>query len=707
MSQVTGHGSFGWDPLGVTPDGHGGANVALWAQGASEVELCLFDEQGRETRIPLRERVFNVFHAHVADMPVGTRYGFRVHGDWNPAEGHRWNPNKLLLDPYAKAIDGSFTLDAAVFGHEGSNDLVMSTTDSAPFVPRSVVVDESFDWGDDTSPGTAWGDTVIYETHVRGISMQHSSVPEHERGTYAGLAHPHVIEHLTTLGVTAIELLPVHHFVDETHLLDLGLTNYWGYNSIGYFAPHAAYSSLGPRGGQVTDFKRMVKALHAAGLEVILDVVYNHTAEGNQLGPTLCFRGIDNDDYYHLRDGRYYADYTGCGNTLDVSKPHVLQLVMDSLRYWVLEMHVDGFRFDLASALARSFHDVNMLGNFMTTIQQDPVLRRVKLIAEPWDVGPGGYQVGEFPPLWTEWNDRYRDNVRDFWSGSSGIGELGWRLSGSADLYASEGRRPFASINFVTAHDGFTLHDLVSYDRKHNEANLEDNRDGTDNNRSWNCGVEGQTQDPDILGLRRRQMRNFLTTLLLSTGVPMLAGGDEFGRSQMGNNNAYCQDNEISWYDWNWSPWQSDLKVFASNVLSLRRLHSAFRQRFFFEGLPVLAGGPKDLAWIGTDGHELPPDAWHDSQARTVGMYLAGASHGAEDSGTVIRDQAFFMILHSGDDVVPFTLPGAPYASGYRTVIDTWTGQSTESDPIREAGATVEMQPRSTLVLRALTPDVR
>jgi isoamylase len=622
----------------VTPDRHGGAHVAIWAQGATGVELCVFDDNGHEERVPLTERVFNVFHRHVPDLPAGTRYGFRVSGSWEPGVGHRWNANKLLLDPYAKAIDGAFCLDRAVFGHVGSDDLHINTLDSSPFVPRSVVVDDHFDWGDDRSPGTAWGDTVIYETHVKGITRLHPSIPEHERGTYAGLTHPAVLEHLTTLGVTAIELLPVHHFLDETHLLDLGLTNYWGYNSIGYFAPHAAYSSTGSRGGQVSEFKRMVRAMHAAGLEVILDVVYNHTAEGNQLGPTLCFRGIDNDDYYHLTGGgRYYADYTGCGNTLDVSKPHVLQLVMDSLRYWVEEMHVDGFRFDLASALARSFHDVNMLGNFMTTIQQDPVLRRVKLIAEPWDVGPGGYQVGEFPPLWTEWNDKYRDNIRDFWRGRTGIGELGWRLSGSADLYASEGRRPFASINFVTAHDGLTLRDLVSFENKHNEANLEDNRDGTDNNRSSNNGVEGETHDEVILDTRRQQLRNFMATLLLSTGVPMINGGDEFGRSQLGNNNAYCQDNEISWYDWNWEPWQSELKVFASQVLHLRRLHSAFRQRYFFAGQPLQEGGPKDLAWLDASGTEIAEPDWHAPDSRTLGMYLAGEMHGSDASPSATR----------------------------------------------------------------------
>ena len=688
----------------MTPDRHGGANAALWAQGASAVDLCIFDEAGHEERIPLTERVFNVYHRHIDDLPAGTRYGFRVHGDWNPAVGHRWNPNKLLLDPYAKAIDGTFRNNPAVFGHVGSDDLRLSDADSAPFVPKSVVVDDSFDWGDDRSPNTAWGDTVIYETHVRGITKLHPSVPEHERGTYAGLTHPAVLEHLTTLGVTAIELLPVHHFLDEIHLLEDGLTNYWGYNSIGYFAPHAAYSSTGARGGQVSEFKRMVKAVHAAGLEVILDVVYNHTAEGNRLGPTLSFRGIDNDDYYHLRDGgRYYADYTGCGNTLDVSNPHVLQVVMDSLRYWVEDMHVDGFRFDLASALARSFHDVNMLGNFMTTIQQDPILRRVKLIAEPWDVGPGGYQVGEFPPLWTEWNDKYRDNIRDFWRGRAGIGELGWRLSGSADLYASEGRRPFASINFVTAHDGFTLRDLVSYDRKHNDANLEGNRDGTDNNRSDNNGVEGETDDPRVIAIRQRQLRNLLATLLLSTGVPMIAGGDEFGRTQGGNNNAYCQDNEVSWYDWDWEPWQSDLKVFASRLLHFRRLHSAFRQRYFFDGKPLHAGGPKDLAWLGPDGREIAEDDWHSADSRTLGMFLAGESHGLDDDNRPIRDRSFLVVLHAGDAPVDVTLPGAPYGHAYRLIVDTSTGQADEGPDVHPAGSTVAVPPRTLLTFHALT----
>ena len=699
---MTGHGTHGWDPLGVTPDGHGGANVAIWAQGASNVDLCVFDEDGREERIPLDERVFNVFHRHLSHLPAGTRYGFRVSGPWDPESGQRWNPDKLLLDPYARAIDGGMRLDPAIFGHVGDDDTVRSTSDSAPFVPRSVVVDDHFDWGDDERPEIPWGDTIIYETHVKGITRTHPAIPEHERGTYAGLTHPAVLEHLTTLGVTAVELLPVHHFIDETHLLEVGLTNYWGYNSIGYFAPYAGYSSTGSRGGQVSEFKRMVKAMHAAGLEVILDVVYNHTAEGNQLGPTLCFRGIDNGDYYHLRDGgRYYADYTGCGNTLDVSKLHVLQLVMDSLRYWVEEMHVDGFRFDLASALARSFHDVNMLGNFMSTIQQDPVLRRVKLIAEPWDVGPGGYQVGEFPPLWTEWNDKYRDCVRDFWRGATGIGELGWRLSGSADLYASEGRRPFASINFVTAHDGFTLRDLTSYDHKHNEANLEDNRDGTDNNRSANYGTEGPTDDPEIIAVRQRQMRNLLATLLLSTGVPMIAGGDESGRTQLGNNNAYCQDNEISWYDWHWEQWQSDLKVFASDVVGLRRLHTAFRQRYFFDGRPLHEGGPKDLAWIGPDGLELDQDEWNAGDARTLGMFLAGELHGFDEDQEPIRDHSFLVILHSGTDDIDFMLPGSPYGDRYFRVVDTASQQSREDGSSLEAGQHVRVVARSLIVLRA------
>ena len=693
----------GWDPLGVTLDGQGGANVALWAEGAEAVDLCIGSEAGEEVRIRLTERLFGVFHGHVADLPPGTRYGFRVHGPWDPVAGHRWNPSKLLLDPYARAIDGHFRLDGAVFGHHGTDDLVRNDLDSAPFVPWSVVVSDDFDWAGDAGPGTAWGDTIIYEAHVKGLSRNHPGVPLHQRGTYAGLAHPAIIDHLLDLGVTAIELMPIHHFVDEVHLQELGLVNYWGYNSIGFFAPHAAYSSSGSRGEQVREFKEMVKALHAAGLEVILDVVYNHTAEGNQLGPTLCFRGIDNDDYYRVTDGgRAYVDYTGCGNTLNVSRPHVLQLVMDSLRYWVTQMHVDGFRFDLASALARSFHDVDMLGNFMTTIQQDPVLRRVKLIAEPWDVGPGGYQVGEFPPLWTEWNGKYRDCTRDFWRGHAGIDELGWRLTGSADLYASEGRRPFASINFITAHDGFTMHDLVTFEHKHNEANLEGNRDGTDDNRSANYGVEGETDDAAINAVRQRQVRNFMATLLLSTGVPMLAAGDEIGKTQRGNNNAYCQDNETSWLDWSLEAQQAELLAFVRNLTRLRREHGAFRQRYFFDGRPMHEGGPKDLAWIGVDGHELPDAAWHEGGLRTLGMFIAGGNPGPRHPGLPPGQQesSFLILLHAGDAEQAFTLPGKPYATAYRRVVDTMTGQGTESGVDEPAGAPVILAPLSLVALR-------
>ena len=686
------------DPLGVTPDGRGGANVALWAAGATAVELCIFDQAGIESRIPLEHRIFGVFHQHVPDLPAGTRYGFRVHGPWEPQNGLRWNPNKLLLDPYAKAIDGNFIFHSALFAHTGTDDLMTSTTDSAPFVPRSVVVDYSFDWRGVTPPRTPWRDTVIYEAHVKGLTKLNPKLPEELRGTYAGVGHPATIEYLTSLGITAIELLPVHHFVDEGHLAHLGLTNYWGYNSIGFFAPHAAYSSSGTRGEQVQEFRNMVKSLHEAGIEVILDVVYNHTAEGNQMGPTLSFRGIDNDDYYRLApDRRYYMDFTGCGNTVNSSNPHVVQLIMDSLRYWVTEMHVDGFRFDLASALARSDHDVDMLGTFMTTIQQDPVLRNVKLIAEPWDVGPGGYQVGGFPPLWTEWNDKYRDCLRDFWRGSAGIGELGWRLSGSADLYASEGRRPYASVNFITAHDGFTMRDLVTYERKHNEANGEQNRDGTDNNRSRNYGVEGETSDKQINSLRRRQLRNMLTSLLLSTGVPMITAGDEFGRTQDGNNNAYCQDNEISWLNWKLKPWQKEQLEFTRALLRIRSEHPAFRQRYFFDGRPMHEGGPKDLAWIAPDGSEVKEDAWHDAGSHTLGMFVAGDIKTHDDRH--VHDDSFLLIVHAGAEAAQFTLPGAPYGSNFRRILDTYEAARADNTEFA-AGDVLTMEPYSSVLLQ-------
>ena len=564
-------------------------------------------------------------------------------------------------------------------------------------MPRSIAVATSFDWYDDRAPQTPWTDTVIYETHVRGISMHHPGVPENLRGTYAGLAHPTVVDHLVGLGITAVELMPTHHYVDEPHLLELGLTNYWGYNTLGFFAPHAKYSASGTRGEQVREFKEMVRTLHSAGLEVILDVVYNHTAEGNELGPTLSFRGICNPGYYRLSDGRHYMDYTGCGNTLDVSNPHVLQMVMDSLRYWVTEMHVDGFRFDLASALARSFHDVDMLGTFMTTIQQDPTLRRVKLIAEPWDVGPGGYQVGEFPTLWAEWNGRYRDNLRDFWRGAAGVGELGWRLSGSADLYAGEGRRPYSSINFITAHDGFPMRDLTTYDHKHNEANLEGNRDGTDDNRSANYGVEGETDDPAIVEVRQRQIRNMIATLVLSTGVPMLLGGDEIGRTQGGNNNAYCQDNDISWYDWNLDPWQQELLEFTRSVLAVRREHRVFRQRFFFDGRPHREGGAPDLGWVGPDGLPLTNDEWNAPWTKTLGMYLSGELHQVPGEPIPPTDDSFLFLLHASDDEIDFTLPGEPFGAAYEVVFDT--GALRPPGPI-PAGAALRLQPRSSALLR-------
>lgn len=674
---------WGWDPLGVHPDNHGGVNVALWAEGADAVEFCVFDDV-TEHRIALPDRLHHVFHGRIDGVPPGTRYGFRVHGPWDPQHGNRWNPNKLLIDPYARAIDGDFVLNPAVFDYRDPGVTELNATDSAPFVPRSVVVDTAFDWEGDVLPQTPWTDTVIYETHVRGLTMQHPSVPENLRGTFAGAAHPAVIDHLLDLGVTTIELLPVHHFVSEVHLLEKGLSNYWGYNTIGFFAPHAGYSSTREPGAHVREFKAMVKALHAAGLEVVIDVVYNHTAEGGMDGPTLSFRGIGNDDYYYLSDdGAKYVDYTGCGNTLDASHPHVLQMILDSLRYWALDMHVDGFRFDLTSALARSFHDVNMLGSFMTAIQQDPVLRRLKLIAEPWDVGPGGYQVGEFPVLWAEWNDKFRDAARSYWRGSAGVAELGWRLTGSADLYETEGRRPFSSINFVTAHDGFTLRDLVSYDHKHNEANLEDNRDGTDNNLSANYGHEGATEDPAINELRIRQMKNFLTTNILSAGVPMLSGGDEFGRTQDGNNNAYCQDNSISWYDWQWTDEQRELVQFTSRLIGLRKNHPAFRRRHFFQDSET----SRDVTWWHPDGRLFTEDDWNDPQQRCLTMIVADAPDGSPPPAT----GQFLWAMNAHDFSVDLRMP--------ESFAQAAISLHTTSSPPPMAHGVVHLPARSSIVL--------
>ena len=691
-------------PLGATFDGDG-TNVALWSGGAKAVEVCLFDDDGIEERLHLTESTFGVWHGYLPGVGPGQRYGFRVHGPWDPWQGARWNPHKLLLDPYGRAVDGVVDLDAAVFGHEiERDDTVRDDTDSAPFVPRSVVVTDDFDWADDRAPGTSWADTVIYEMHVKGFTMQHPEIPPELRGTYAGLAHPAALQHLTDLGVTAVELLPVHHFASEPRLLQHGLVNYWGYNSLCYFAPHGSYSSSGTRGEQVTEFKQLVRTLHGAGLEVILDVVYNHTAEGDETGPTLSFRGIDNCSYYRLRDGRYYRDFTGCGNTVDVRQAHVLQLIADSLRYWVTEMHVDGFRFDLASALTRSRHDVDMVSPFLNILQQDPVLSGVKLIAEPWDLGPGGYRVGGFPPPWSEWNDRYRNGMRDFWRGASeDVRELASRLTGSGDLFATGLRRPYASINYVTSHDGFTLRDLVSYDRKHNEPNAEGGRDGVDDNRSWNCGVEGESGDADVVLLRRRQMRNMLTTLLLSTGVPMLLAGDEFGNTQHGNNNAYCQDNPTSWLDWRWDDWQSEQFDLVRRLLRLRRAHPVLRREHFFA-----AGGSdtdREIAWFAPDGREMDDVRWYDRGLRTLGMFVNGdALWTRGPRGEPIVDDSFLIVLHAGDAATTFVTPGLPCAESYDVVIDTAVEGMVDVPNRIDAGLRVGLESRSMLVLRACRP---
>ncbi|MEV8525635.1 glycogen debranching protein GlgX [Streptomyces sp. NPDC052000] len=702
-------------PLGarfrVGPDGVAGTNFALWAGGAEAVEVCLFDPSGGETRLALTELTHEIWHGFVPGVRPGQRYGFRVHGRWDPWTGARWNPAKLLLDPYARAVDGDFTLPPEVYGHvrdwpqQQVADTVRDDRDSAPHVPKGVVVQDDDDWADDHRPKTPWSDSVIYELHVRGFTRLHPEIPEPLRGTYAGLAHPAALEHLVRLGVTAVELLPVHQFAHEDHLLRRGLRNYWGYNSIGYFAPHAAYSASGTSGQQVGEFKRMVRALHGAGIEVILDVVYNHTAEAGELGPTLSLRGIDNRGYYRLpSDARRYADYTGCGNTLHVVQPQVLRLITDSLRYWVTEMGVDGFRFDLAAALARSMHDVDMLSPFLAVIAQDPVLRRVKLIAEPWDVGNGGYQVGSFPPLWTEWNDRYRDAVRDFWRGAlPDVRDLGYRLSGSSDLYAWGGRRPYASINFVTAHDGFTLRDLVSYERKHNEANGEGNRDGTHDNRSWNCGVEGETDDPRVNALRRRQLRNLLTTLLVSTGVPMLVAGDEMGRTQGGNNNAYCQDGEVSWVDWSLleKPGPRGLLELATRLVELRHRHPVLRRRAFFSGRPQAADGLRDLAWFTARGKEMTEQDWY-APASTLGLYLSGRDIPGRDArGAPVTDDSFLILLHSADRPASCVLPGPPWAGAYEVVVDT-SEEEQGAPPGRthRGGETVTLPARAMLVLK-------
>jgi isoamylase len=693
-------------PLGATWDG-AGVNFALFSENATGVELCLFNAEGSETgRIPLREHREHVWHVYLPEARPGLLYGYRVDGPYEPKAGHRFNPAKLLLDPYAKAIAGTFRWSDALFGYTVGSpeaDLSKDERDSAVANPKCVVVDPAFSWGDDSPPRIPWHETLIYELHVKGFTARHPRVPDTLRGAYAGLAHPACLDHLHALGVTAVELMPVHHFVADKHLVDRGLTNYWGYNTIGFLAPDARYASSGVLGQQVSEFKTMVKALHREGIEVILDVVYNHTAEGNHLGPTLCFRGLDNASYYRLvaDDRRYYMDYTGCGNTLDMTHPRVLQLIMDSLRYWVVEMHVDGFRFDLAASLARELHDVDRLGAFFDIIQQDPVISQVKLIAEPWDLGPGGYQVGNFPALWAEWNAEYRDTVRRFWKGDGGqVGQLGYRLTGSSDLYGRHGRLPYASINFVTAHDGFTLHDLVSYNEKHNEANGEGNRDGHNDNVSWNCGVEGPTDDPALLELRERQKRNFLATLLLSQGVAMLVAGDEMGRTQGGNNNAYCQDNEISWLDWNLDRPKRELLEFTKRLTRLLHQHPVLRRRSFFQGRRIRGSEVKDLAWFRPDGKEMTDEDWNNPFARCLGLRLAGdAIEEVDARGNGIVDDTLLILLNAHHERMPFVLPAHRRKVRWQVVLNT-------SQPVLKfqrqmrGGEAYELEARSLALLR-------
>ena len=696
-------------PLGATWDG-AGVNFALFSEHATAVELCLFDpgDPGREThRIPIREHTDQIWHVYLPEARPEVLYGYRVHGPWQPAAGHRFNPAKVLIDPYAKAIAEATSWSDAMFGHRvgvPDGDLIMDKRDNAPYLPKSVVVDPAFTWGDDRQPRTPWHDTVIYEVHVKGFTARQPDVPRDKRGTYSGLASPAAVEHLKMLGVTAVELLPVHHSVTEKDLRDRGLTNYWGYNSIGFFAPDARYSSVGARGAQVAEFKTMVKTLHQAGIEVILDVVYNHTAEGDHLGPTLSYRGIDNAAYYRLdgRNRRRYIDYTGCGNTLNMMHPRAIQLIMDSLRYWVLDMHVDGFRFDLAATLARELHDVDRLSAFFDVIHQDPVISQVKLIAEPWDLGEGGYQVGNFPVGWAEWNGKYRDTVRSYWRGDEGqLSELGYRLTGSSDLYEASGRRPYASVNFVTAHDGFTLGDLVAYDAKHNETNGEDNRDGTDHNLSWNGGVEGPTDDTKILEIRERQMRNFLATLLLSQGIPMLCAGDEIGRSQSGNNNAYCQDNDISWLQWSLSRPAARLLEFTQRLIRLRREHPVFHRRTFFHGRRVLGAASKDLSWFRPDGKELTEDDWGNGQMRCLGLRLAGdAIEEVDDMGEPIVDDTFLVLLNAHDQGIAFILPGHDARVRWEPVLDTRAWDVEDRGRAYRPGEVYDLDGRSLVVLR-------
>jgi glycogen operon protein len=697
-------------PLGASYDGTG-TNFALFSELASRVVLCLFDQAGNERQIDLPESDGFIWHGYLPGIGPGQRYAYRVHGPHDPAAGLRCNPAKLLLDPYAKAIDGPLDWDESLFAYWWGDPDAVNTTDSAAHLSKCVVISPYFDWGTDRPLCRPYHETVIYEAHVRGLTMRHPEVPIELRGTYAGLAHPAVIEHLHRIGVTAVELMPVHHYLDDHHLVAREQANYWGYNTIGFFAPHAGYAAWGSTGQQVPEFKAMVKALHEAGIEVILDVVYNHTGEGNHLGPTVAFRGVDNPAYYRLTepDRRYYIDYTGTGNTLNVRHPHSLQLIMDSLRYWIIDMHVDGFRFDLASALARELHEVDRLAAFFDLVQQDPIVSQIKLIAEPWDVGAGGYQVGNFPPLWTEWNGRYRDAVRDFWRGQPGtIGEFASRLTGSSDLYESSGRRPYASINFITAHDGFTLYDLVSYNHKHNEANGEGNRDGTDDNRSWNCGAEGETTEPGIISLRERQQRNFLATLLLSQGVPMLLHGDELGRTQGGNNNAYCQDNEISWVDWDRARDFEVLTEFTARLVRLRRDHPVFRRRRFFQGRPVRGTNLEDIAWLTPAGAPMTDEQWTTGQAHALGIFLNGDGIPDPDRrGRRPRDDSFLLLINPTPAAVTFSVPDEHYGSSWTVILDTAAPEVGMEPFILSTGSTVGPHSRLDLYPHSLRLLIR
>jgi isoamylase len=697
-------------PLGATFDGTG-TNFAIFSESADRVELCLFDDDGKETRVDLPELTAFVHHGYVPGVEQGQRYGFRVHGPWAPEQGQRANPEKLLIDPYARAVEGGVQWDESVFPYAFADgpDGPPTHTDSGPYVPKSVVINPYFDWADDRHPRTPWHETVVYETHVKGLTKLHPDVPDELRGTYLGLASQPIIEHLQALGVTAVELMPVHQFVHDYRLDQLGLRNYWGYNSIAFLAPHNEYAVYGQRGQQVQEFKQMVKTLHRAGIEVILDVVYNHTAEGNDAGPLLSLKGADNAAYYRLdpNDQRRYVDYTGTGNSMNMRHPHVLQLIMDSLRYWVTEMRVDGFRFDLAATLARELHDVDKLSAFFDLIQQDPVVSRVKLIAEPWDVGEGGYQVGNFPPLWSEWNGKYRDETRDFWRGADHtVAEFGYRFTGSSDLYQATGRTPSASINFITAHDGFTLTDLVSYDEKHNEANHEDNRDGTTDNRSWNCGVEGPTTDEAVNALRRRQRRNLLATLMLSQGVPMLLGGDEIGRTQHGNNNAYCQDDELSWYDW--ASVDEDLLEFTRRLVQLRHDHGVFRRGRFFQGRPIKGDDIDDIGWFTPRGEPMSDADWQTGSNRSIGIFLNGeALLGRGAQGERVIDDSFFAAFNADADDVDFRLPDETYGSAWCVALDTSQDDVVQAFPRRRericiAGTPVTVPGRSVVLLRRL-----